>query len=497
LGLFFGAAPGSARAENVSPITGSRPASDPGHFTFDHFDQLERQLRADLSAVQDEIFALLSGGYWGDDGQIIVRIDSDKGRLLFMPDRARIFERPLDADELKELRTFLTAIKAFSLGQLKTRIADGMQYELVHLTKAGGQRVFMNNPDVVDAHPYVDICRRFRALLGKPGLTLRYAAEKNNADIQVLVSDPVWAVSSVRMDGSQPLLQLERRRSRWGEQMAFPAQHRVKVTMPASEVADPAWVTWPSLAPVDHGRLAARSLVRISIPHDTREWLNDTGWASEHDSARYFVAEDGLRRISAQGQNILIVGGSMSTPLVAPDGGTVLVVKTDQVSWGHKAYFALVDTRSRQVRRVDIATANDMIPLMPTPNGFLVKRAIANRQALPANWGFEGPENPEYFLVATSGAVKKVDGDFTPLSGVLRAPLQKAADKAIWTVKTDWQNQISILGRYDLERFTFTPVRELRGLALGTNDISVDEPAGQAYGLHDGDLVRFALRRSP
>jgi hypothetical protein len=491
---FFGTAAGSARADNVPAINGNRPASDPGHFTFGHFDELEGQLQADLNGGADEIFALLSGGYWGDDGQIIVRVASGKARLIFTPDHARTFERSLDADELRELRAFLTKVKAFNLDQLKTDIADGMQYELVHLTKAGGQRVFMNNPLAVDAHPYADICRRFRALLGKPGLTLHYAIEKTNPDIRVLVSDPVWAVSGVHMDGSQLLLRLTKGQRRWGEGFAFPAQHRLKLTIPAPEPSESTWVSWPSLAPIDRGRLAALSLVRIPIPGETVEWLNNTGWASEHGGARYFVADDGLRQISAQGQDVLIVAGKMASPLVAADGGTVLVDRTDQRVWGHKAYFALVDTRTRQVRRVDIATANNMIPIMPTPSGFLVERERASREALPENWGFEGPESPEYFLVATSGAVKKVDGDFAPLVGILKSPPQLMADKTFWAVKTDWKKRISVLGRYDLERFVFTPVRELRGLALGTPDIWVDEPGGQAYGLYDGDLVGFSLR---
>jgi hypothetical protein len=54
--------------------------------------------------------------------------------------------------------------------------------------------------------------------------------------------------------------------------------------------------------------------------------------------------------------------------------------------------------------------------------------------------------------------------------------------------------QISVLGRYDLTRFVFIPVRELGGLALGTNAVCGDEPAGFACGLHDGDVVRFSPR---
>jgi hypothetical protein len=231
----------------------------------------------------------------------------------------------------------------------------------------------------------------------------------------------------------------------------------------------------------------------LNYPRYGVGWLNATGWASEHDGVRYFVVQDGLRRVSLQGPDTLVVGGRMASPLVARGGNTVLVARTDRGTWGHGAYFALVDPRAHQVRRVDIATANEMVPIMPTPTGFLVKRARASRETLPPDWGFEGPESPEYFLVATSGAVRKVDGDFTPLPGFLKTPLQPAGDKTVWTVKTDRRRQISTLGRYDLEKFVFTPVRELRGLALGTNDVWVDEAAGQAYALYDGDLVRFSL----
>jgi hypothetical protein len=493
-GVVLGAAPGSARAESVAPISGGRPESDPGHFTFQQFDHLEGQLRGDLNGAPDEVFALLSGGYWGDAGQIVVRVQAGKGQLVFMPDRARRFTRPLHADELEPLRAFLTKTRAFKLEALTTDVADGMQYELVHLTKSGGQRVFMNNPDVVDAHPYVDICRRFRALLDKPGLTLSYLAQQTNPDLQVLVSDPAWAVNGVHMDGSQVILQLVKRRARRADSMHFPEQHRLSAALPPSSSDEPIWVSWPSLTPVEGGRLNALSLARIPIPHATSEWLNASGWASEHEGVRYFVADDGLRQVSRQTPDTLVVGGTMANPLVAPDGNTVLVARTDQRSWERGSYFALIDLRKHQVKRVDIATANEMVPIMTTPAGFLVKRGRASREALPADWPFEGPDKPEYFVVAASGAVRKVDGDFAPLPGVLTSPLQPAGAATVWAVKTDWRNGVSTLGRYDLERFAFTPVRELRGLALGTNDIAVDEKVGQVYGLHDGDLVRFKLK---
>ncbi len=201
--------------------------------------------------------------------------------------------------------------------------------------------------------------------------------------------------------------------------------------------------------------------------------------------------------MSPGGQVDLVVAGKMSTPLVSLDGRAIVVDKTDLRSWGHSSYFARIDLQTRELSRVEIPTANEMLPMLPTPGGILVKRARADPRGLPSDWNFQGPESAEYYLLDSgSGAVKKVEGNFEPLPYELVNPLQATASGKIWASSADWQKGKSVIGRYDLKQFTFTPVRVLHGLALRTNDIWVDEQAAKVYAVYMGDLVRFSLEKN-
>jgi hypothetical protein len=515
LTAYRAAAAGVTGTESEIPIVGARPADDPGAYSFPEFDRREERLRQAMrsAAKREEILALLSTGQFGGDGQIVVRLDGDRGRLAFAPDDARSFERSLSSAEVGALRAFLAKEKAFELGPLTGRVYDGEQFELLRLTKTGGRRLFMNNPGLAGPKVYQRICDNFRALLGKPGLELHYAAEEENPDLKVLIADPRWAVVGVRLDGRQLLVDLSQRRSSWHEDIAFPLAHRIKADVPAGAAKEPTWVLWPGAVAVSAERLATLSIATI-VPKGLRtdDWLNRMGWASQRDGARYFVglrrpedggtydfkamrSTEGLYRVSSGGDPELIVAGKMSSPVLAADGHTVAVAKTDNRSWGHPQYLALIDTKTKEARRLDIASADQMAPIFATSDGVLVYRARANAAALLPDTKLNGPEKPEHFLVdPASGKAKKVEGDFDPIPRELRSPLQPAGADQIWAMKTDHWKPSSILGRYDLKRFVFTDVRALPGLAVGTNDIWVDEQTGQVYAVRDGDLLQFSLK---
>lgn len=194
--LLVGLTVGPAHALDLPPITGARPAVSPEYQSQDRFLALERNLQQELfeAGDRDEILAFLSRGGFGDEGQIVVRSRAGLARLTFMLDPARSYERPMSAEEFNGLRSFLVGRKAFDLGELKTKIADGMHNELLRLTKAGGRRVYMDNPGIVGARAYLEIREQFRSLLRKPGLTLRYSAQQQNTDLEVLAlrTNDIW-----------------------------------------------------------------------------------------------------------------------------------------------------------------------------------------------------------------------------------------------------------------------------------------------------------------
>lgn len=137
--------------EGQARILGSRPPYDPGHATFGVFDELEDELREEILANHgpDEIYALLSAGYWGGVGQRIIRVRDGRARLECDGRR-----RPLTRDELRGLLDFIAENEIDDLGRLDTATADGVQFEYLHLTPRGGRRVFMNNPGTAGGSVY-------------------------------------------------------------------------------------------------------------------------------------------------------------------------------------------------------------------------------------------------------------------------------------------------------------------------------------------------------
>jgi hypothetical protein len=133
---------------NQAKIIGARESYDPGHFSYKSFDQLEGQLSEQVRQAKepDELYALLSAGYWGDAGQIIVHVRQHEATLEYIKRSQQTKRRALSAAELELLVRFLQENQIDDLGPLNLAANDGMQYEYIHLTRAGGRRVFMNNP---------------------------------------------------------------------------------------------------------------------------------------------------------------------------------------------------------------------------------------------------------------------------------------------------------------------------------------------------------------
>ena len=155
-------------------ILGARQANDPGHVTYRAFDAMEKGLRDEVREKNGpkEIFALLSAGYWGDAGQIIVRLEGTEATVSVYGGSDKPNRRTLLPADVDHMRAFLSANRIDNLAPLNTPVCDGMQYEYVHLTKEGGCRVFMNNPgdepSGVDAI-YADLVDFFGTLAKRGG----------------------------------------------------------------------------------------------------------------------------------------------------------------------------------------------------------------------------------------------------------------------------------------------------------------------------------------
>jgi hypothetical protein len=152
-------------------ILGAREHFDPGHNTYEQFDDWEKRLREEIRAKDgpEEVYALLSAGYWGNAGQLVIRIRRRQAELSVHGGEKQPTVRPLVAAELERLRAVVADNGIDNLPPLNLLAADGIQYEYVHLTKNGGRRVFMNNPDLSerDGSPYDQLIEYFTRLVRK------------------------------------------------------------------------------------------------------------------------------------------------------------------------------------------------------------------------------------------------------------------------------------------------------------------------------------------
>ena len=137
--------PGEAR------IWGERPWSDPGHTTFQYFDEWEEQLRTlAKKGTYDRIYALSLASYWGGNHEVALL--GEKGdALLLIRDGAAT---PLPPQDAARIRTMLAEVKPDDLPPYESGAYDGAQLEFVSLTANGGHRVFMNNPSSDKRDPY-------------------------------------------------------------------------------------------------------------------------------------------------------------------------------------------------------------------------------------------------------------------------------------------------------------------------------------------------------
>ena len=111
--------------------------------------RMENALRAELRGPDrpDQIFALLSGGGFGNQGQRIVRLRHGSADFEFISPMGAKSRRPLSKAEWRVLSDFLTSRHADTLPPLPwANVMDGVWYEYLHLDRSGGIRVYMNNP---------------------------------------------------------------------------------------------------------------------------------------------------------------------------------------------------------------------------------------------------------------------------------------------------------------------------------------------------------------
>lgn len=468
---------------------------DFGEGAIDPFADDEERLRADVLAADGpaEVFALLRAS--GEPGAIVVRVRPGRADHLTVEfENGRSLVRDLTAAESAELRAFVADRRVDDLARLETGTIDGDHYQYVHVTRAGGRRVNMNNPGTGDsALTTYDRLVRLFARLGRAGEPrLRYAMLDAVPGAAVAFAHPAVRVTAAwaEPDGGGDL------RVWAGLGYDAPAWRRVSGGKLGGPVeAPPGWAV---------GWLGT---------HDERQrlWDYPPGLVRLHDEAPRWAATTADGRVvlaasTAHGQRARLwvwrrgadpqpltpEGRSFGQPVLSADGRWVIATEGARV-----VRIRLPDGRPEAVDLPE-GFSPEPVAYVSAHGKFLVRGSKLGE-------GFTSVTR-HWLVDPADGSARQVNGEFAPLSHPLARPLQTVAGAeagVVWAALPDRDPDdyhgppdapsATRIGRYDTRRFAFTPVVTLPGVRLTSAQLWVDSAANAAYVTVNNDVVRIPL----
>jgi hypothetical protein len=450
-------------------ILGRRQGHDPGHNTYRRFDESEEVLRDEVKSEDgpDEIVAMLSAGYWGDHGQFAIRRWPERTELRYDRDEARYYGRELSEAEWNDLTDFLVQRNFDNLPPLIASVFDGIQYEYVRVSRDGGRRVFMNNPE--DDTVYGLLVSRFFGLLRRGELDVEYRLAQEIGGLEVLWTDAQQPIGAV-----------------WA------SNNDVRVLVPDDDGLPLEWRVW---SPEGIGRVVGEpSDVPIlntstDVPRgmDDLSESNGSGW--QVSAGRYRIRTgtwrdtDGLWQCRKGEEPLLIREGEYSHPIVTPDGRWVI------------AALQTSGPEPNPIVRIDLETSKEFPTQLDGDSSLLPQAYVeAHRRVLLAETEDEDNEAGFFLLDPETGMVTSVSGQFGPLLDQTVRPLQPTArNNVFWATVVDHVERRTSLGLYDTLDFGFQVVMMLPNIRVSSMNIWVDESTEAVWMAYDGHLLRFPL----
>ncbi|WP_136079627.1 HEAT repeat domain-containing protein [Pontiella desulfatans] len=460
-------------------ILGALQGFDPGHGSFSKFAGWEKVLRKRFSGESppNEIHALLSAGYWGNRGQIVVGVRDGKGELTAYYSNGRYAVRELAEEELARLKLSIKQNNFDGLAPLNIPVCDGIQYEYVHLAANGGRRVYMNNPsNAQDEAPVYDfITQLFHGLEAAGGLALHYGCESQVDGFSVL-----HAAFENRVDA------------------VWTGAGGIRVLVDSNDDDPPQWHRF------ENGRVGGMvpqpDACRIigsndDVPKRFRfpEHLNNHPWQSGTTGGVVRANFDGLWLCEKDKTPILLNAGAHADPIVSPDGRWVVAAKAEQ-GWAKPNILIRYDLLHDVEHIVDIPPAGDLSPIahIPAHGKFLVVRVEEG-----SGDAEDKPKVAYYLLDPATGEHEMVEGCFSPLFDLSYRPLQPSKKPGFhWAAINHSIHGGAEIGLYDMENFAFSPVVQIPSVFFDSMDMWVDKERELVYVAVNGDLVRFALPRN-
>ncbi len=468
----------AARHPGEVLVIGTRMGQDPGHTTYDFFDQREADLAAEFKKAggPDEVYALLAGGYSGGPGQCIIRMKGDQATIRLEPNAEKHRERALMAAERDGLVKWLREQRVDDLPELDIPVSDGVQYEYVHLTKDGGRRVFMNNPGVGESAGtvYAALRRTFEHLAEAGDFTSHFAIADWVPGTEVLYEGKerlmgVWGKGAdVRVGVEEKMISLEVWERNW---------HAIKGgKMGTARVEEPE--EWQAVG------------ARTDVP--TKDcliyWhLNQPRWKVQAGEWVIRTLDDrtsqgkgfGLYRCADGKAPECICTGEYAHPVLSADGKWAVTTRSDE-GWAHP--YSLV--------RVKLETG-EVVPLEVARGEGEVITRVGDRVLVEWNETFQ-------LVDAVTGKMEEVKGEFRPLLRQTR-PLQPTGKEGeVWAAIEPEEmpdgkaEKVTSLGKYDMNSFRFVPVGEFPGLSFSSDKMWVD--GDKVYVLVESDVLRMPVK---
>jgi hypothetical protein len=490
------------RHKGEARILGARQSFDPGHHSFRDFDKLEEELRDETRDAEtgSEIYALLSAGYWGNAGQIIIRASAKDAKIMYIEDRARYYSRTLTGAEWQQFQNFLTDNHIEDLGPLNLAAWDGMQYEYVHLARDGGRRVFMNNPGEAGSGgtAYDRLCAFFRDLLDAAPLELHYRSAGKMAGFEVLVADPRYAAFNPWVHGNDFRLRIYVRSTGaasshnglWSVHTDAREYEFTWVGLRNGELiaADP-----PAAFPEDDPeKIVPEELEKERKEHGSGQPM----WPLSVAGKAYRLAEwhekNGLWQFAHNQQPRLIAQDEFKWPVITPDGEWAFLAACKK-TWAEPNFVVRINLNTGKSFRLKIAEADRIKPLT---------YIAARQRVLITRYGEGqhsdhrdpvGPATPEFLLVDPStGEAEIVHGEFAPLEEPGARPLQPStAEGRFWAAIYREAEMATEIGLYDPAQFAFIRVISVPGLDFSSDEMWVDEVARKAYIVYKHQTLRI------
>jgi len=493
------------RHKGDAKILGARSEFDPGHHTFPEFDRFESQLQSELKEAKDsmEVYALLSAGYWGSAGQIMVRVKGEQAELMYIHDSARYSVRILNPQEWSGLKKWLDENQTDQIGPLNLAAFDGMQYEYVHLGRDGGRRVFMNNPGLGGSggSAYDLLCDKFRELLSAAPMKLHYRMEESVPGFEVLLADSRFSVENVWKHGDDLRVAIATER----EYRKLKASSVGALAIADGDLGPDQALSWiriegghrksvtaPAAFPLDD----PLGVIPAELEKEQREsGVRDALWPLTVGQKSYRVGgwgaqKDGVWEFQPAHEPRIVLEEQFMHPVLSPDGRW-MVASACRESWANPNFAVRIDLMTGKFERLSIDDADRVAPLAWIDER---GRILIERYREPGRDNPLGPDVPEYWLVdPANGSTEKVTGEFAPLGEYAERPLQPAAGRGFWTAIFNQAENATAIGTYDTADFKFHPVEKIPGLRFNSREMWVDEESYKIYIAYMGHLLRVDL----